>query len=398
MRIAFFSEVFLPKVDGIVNSLCRLLEQLPAHGHEAILFAPESGLDEFAGTQIVNLKSVPFPLYPEMPVVFPPRRRSLNVALGDFRPNLIHTLTPALLGYKSLRWAKRNNVPVVASYHTDIPSYLGDYGLSAAGDLTWMILRHIYSLADRTLCPSNATKSQLEAHGFNNLTLWTRGVDTDMYNPQHFDAAMRHRLSDGDTDAPLLLYVGRLAKEKRIDWLRPVLAALPNARLALVGDGPDRERLEQVFAGTRTVFAGYMRNEQLARAYASADIFTFPSASETFGNVLLEAMASGLPLVAAAAGGPLDFVAHGRNGLMFSAEDQQEWIGHISRLVADDALATRIGKKARLSAEARSWQTITDALLATYAEVIAQHEPTGYTSTIDKTIHPTKSPSAQLPT
>lgn len=200
-------------------------------------------------------------------------------------------------------------------------------------------------------------------------------MDTTQFHPARRSAEWRARLTGGHPDAPLLLYVGRLAVEKRIEWLLPVLDALPQVRLAIVGDGPLRPALEAQFAGTRrdasrTVFTGYLRGDDLAAAYAAADLFPFPSANETFGNVVLEAMASGVPVIAPRAGGPVDLITQGVNGFLCAPDDQREWLTHIRQCVEEPTMTQRMGQRARGFAESRSWKAVFNGLLRDYAKLL----------------------------
>jgi glycosyltransferase involved in cell wall biosynthesis len=333
MRIAVFAETFLPKWDGVATTLCYLLEHLAKRQCVTLMFAPQGAPSRYADTPIVGLPSFAVPLYPDLKLVSPfvDVRRQLT----RFKPDLVHLVNPASLGWVGLHEAQRLKVPIVASYHTDIASYTSEYGLRLLRGPIWSYFRHLHNQADLNLCPSCFTKRQLEAQGFQRVHVWGRGVDTARFNPCHRKTAWRIRLSDGNPDKPLLLYVGRLAVEKRVDWLRPLLDILPNVRLAIVGDGPLRASLARRFAGTPTVFTGYLRGEDLSSAYASADLFVFPSASETFGNVVLEAMASGLPVIAPRYGGPVDHVSHGVNGFLFNPDQIEDMIALVWQCVAD---------------------------------------------------------------
>lgn len=372
MRIALFTETFLPKVDGIVNTLCYLLEHLAERGHESILFAPTSTSAQYAGATIVTFSGRPFPLYPELKLVSP--TVNLRQHLRDFRPDLVHAVQPITLGTAGMWHARRLGIPVVASYHTDIAGYAAQWGLEWLQGPIWHVFRAIHQQADLNLCPSVATMQQLQAQNFPRLGVWTRGVDTVRFHPDRRSRLWRQRLTEGRPDAPLLLYVGRLSLEKRVDWLRPLLDYFPQARLAIVGDGPARARLESLFAGTPTHFTGYLHGLELAHAYAAADIFVFPSAHETLGNVLLEAMASGLAVVAARSGGPLDLVAHGDNGLFFAPDDPQDFANQVGLLLAQPALGRHMGQHGRAAAQERSWAQVLDGLLANYQQVVAGRE------------------------
>lgn len=371
MRTAFFTETFLPKIDGIVNTLCYLLDYLATRGHASLLFAPDGGPDQYAKTPVIGLPAIPFLLYPELKLV--PPYVNVSDRLAAFRPDLIHIINPFSLGLVGFYHARDLDIPVIASYHTDIPGFAVRWGFGGVvRDLLWAYLRWLHNQADLNLCPSRATQLELDAHGFERLKIWGRGVDTQRFNPRHRSQIWRLRLSRGQAEAPLLLYVGRLSPEKRVDWLRPVLTALPQVNLAIVGDGPARRDLEALFADTQTHFTGYLYGHDLACAYAAADIFVFPAANETLGNVVLEAMASGVPVVAPRSGGVLEHVIDSRTGLLFEPEEPQALIEAVSKLIADQWLAQRLGLTSRKQAEGKGWGQILDNLLIEYAALIDQ--------------------------
>jgi glycosyltransferase involved in cell wall biosynthesis len=367
MRIAFFSETFLPKIDGIVNTLCYLLDHLAARGHASLLFAPEGGPARYANTPIIGLNGIPFPLYPELKLV--PPHVNVSARLSIFQPDVIHVLNPVSLGLVGLQQARQLGVPLVASYHTDVPGFAIRWGLGMFHDVLWGYFRWLHNQADLNLCPSKVTLAELKGQGFQRLKVWGRGVDTARFHPHRRQLAWRLRLSRGQPEAPLFLYVGRLSPEKRIDWLQPIFEALPSARLAVVGDGPARSTLERRFAGTPTVFTGYLSGSDLAHAYAAADIFLFPAANETLGNVVLEAMASGLPVIAPRAGGLLDHVIDDVTGLLFDPENQAALITAAQRLARDRAYARQLGTTGRTRIEKLSWTAILDGLLDEYANL-----------------------------
>lgn len=373
LRLAIFAETFLPKWDGIANTLCYLLDHLATTGHESLMFAPQGAPETYAQTKIVGLPCFNFPFYPGLRLVSP--LVDVEQELEAFRPDLVHVVNPAFLGLAGLRHAQKLSLPIVASYHTDIPGYAERYGVPFMREPLWSYFRWIHNQADLNLCPSRFTQEELVAHRFQRVRIWGRGVDTERFNPAHRTSEWRHRLSDGHPEAPLLLFAGRLAPEKRVDWLRPLLDATPDARLAIVGDGPARSDLEEILSGTRTVFTGYLQGKDLSRAYASADLFVFPSASETFGNVVTEAMASGLPVVAARAGGPVDHVREGETGLFFDPESVQHMISQVQRLVFSPGLVTELGTNARAYAETQTWTAVLNGLLNDYESVIAGYRP-----------------------
>lgn len=373
MRIVFFTEVFLPKVDGIVNTLCHLLTHLSERGHEALVFAPSGGPARFAGAEVVGLPAFPAPLYPELRVA--PPLVNIGPQLRAFKPDFIHLLNPAILGLTGLWLGKRMGLPIVASYHTDLPGFAARWGWGGISETLWTYLRRLHNQAHLNLCPSRYTLAELKEHGFKRVKVWGRGVDTALFNPAQRSAEWRARLSGGHPEAPLLLYVGRLAPEKRIHWLKPVVEAIPGARLAIVGDGPERANLEKLYAGMPVTFMGYLRGQALAQAYAAADVFAFPAANETLGNVVLEAMASGLPVIAPQSGGVLDHVADHQTGRLFSPEAQPELIALAQHLVANPATARAYGQAGRAHAEHNTWPMVFDRLLDDYRKLLSSRRP-----------------------
>ena len=320
MRIALFTETFLPKVDGIVTRLRHTVDHLQRLGDEVLIFSPDGGLTEHKGAKIYGVSGFPLPMYPELKLALP--RPAIGEELSRFDPDIIHVVNPAILGLAGLFYGKTLNIPIVASYHTHLPEYLQHYGLGALEGLLWELLKAGHNQAELNLCTSTVMVQTLTEHGIERVDLWQRGVDTETFQPDLASLEMRNRLSQGHPEDPLLLYVGRLGAEKEIDRIKPILEAIPNARLALVGDGPNRQTLEKYFAETRTHFVGYLGGQELAAAFASADAFVFPSRTETLGLVLLEAMAAGCPVVAARSGGIPDIVEDGVNGYLFDPTDE----------------------------------------------------------------------------
>lgn len=368
MRIALFTETFLPKVDGIVTRLRHTVEHLQRTGDQVLIFSPDGGLKEYKGARIYGVSGFPLPMYPELKLALP--RPSIGQALEEFQPDIVHVVNPAILGLAGLFYGKAMQIPLVASYHTHLPQYLQHYGLGMLEGLLWELLRSAHNQADLNLCTSTAMMQELTSHGIERVDLWQRGVDTEMFQPHLASQEMRSRLSLGHPDSPLLLYVGRLGAEKEIDRIKTVLEAIPQARLALVGDGPHRQALEQHFAGTSTHFVGYLTGIDLATAFASADAFIFPSRTETLGLVLLEAMAAGCPVVAARSGGIPDIVTDGVNGYLFNPEDEQGAIEATQRLLANTEERETLRQNARREAERWGWAAATRQLQNYYKAVI----------------------------
>jgi glycosyltransferase involved in cell wall biosynthesis len=371
MRVALFTETFLPKVDGIVTRLRHTIEHLQRDGHQVMVFCPEGGLREYHGAVITGVPAFPLPLYPELKMALP--RPTIGEAIERFRPDVIHVVNPAVLGLAGIFYAKQLHIPLVASYHTHLPKYLEYYGLSWLEGLLWELLKLGHNQAALNLCTSTVMVAELAAHGIERTDLWQRGVDTETYDHSLASSVMRDRLSQGQSEAPLLLYVGRLGAEKEIERLKPILATMPQARLAIVGDGPHREQLQAHFAGTPTHFVGYLQGKELASAYASADAFIFPSRTETLGLVLLEAMAAGCPVVAARSGGIPDIVTDGENGYLFDPLDGQGAIIATQKLLANPHRYEQLRQKARAEAERWGWSSATKQLQNYYQQVVANH-------------------------
>ncbi|MGI0487642.1 glycosyltransferase family 4 protein [Pantanalinema rosaneae CENA516] len=369
MRIALFTETFLPKVDGIVTRLKHTVDHLQRLGDQVLVVSPDGGLREYKGAKIYGVSGFPLPLYPELKLALP--RPSIGRALDRFQPDLVHIVNPAVLGLSGLLYSKTRNLPLVASYHTHLPEYLQHYGLGMLEGLLWELLKAAHNQAALNLCTSTAMVQTLSEHGIERTDLWQRGVDTELFQPYLASPEMRSRLSQGHPEQPLLLYVGRLSAEKEVDRIKPILEAIPGARLALVGDGPHRQALEKHFADTPTHFVGYLQGEELASAFASADAFIFPSRTETLGLVLLEAMAAGCPVVAARSGGIPDIVEDGVNGYLFDPADEHGAIAATQRLLARADERETLRRNARQEAERWGWSAATRQLRHYYQKIMA---------------------------
>ncbi|MEM7554026.1 MAG: glycosyltransferase family 1 protein [Cyanobacteria bacterium P01_A01_bin.84] len=373
MRIALFTETFLPKVDGIVTRLSHTVEHLQRHGDQVLVIAPEGGLTEYKGAKIYGVTGFPLPLYPELKLAIP--RPSIGEALEKFDPDIIHVVNPAVLGLAGIFHGKLHHVPLVASYHTHLPQYLQHYGLGMLEGLLWELLKAAHNQASLNLCTSTAMVEELRAHGIENLDLWQRGVDIETFHPDLASLETRQHLSQNHPESPLLLYVGRLSAEKEIERIKPILEAIPDARLALVGDGPHREALEKYFAGTNTHFVGYLTGTDLGSAFASSDAFIFTSRTETLGLVLLEAMAAGCPVVAANSGGIPDIVTDGINGYLFEpSDDDQGAIDATFRLLEQTQEREIIRNNARKEAERWGWSAATRQLQVYYRKVLSTQD------------------------
>jgi len=375
MRIAIFTEVFLPKIDGITNRLRHTLDVLIEQGHEILVFGPEHAQSNYRSVRVVRIPGLPFRPYPELQVSAPDPR--ILRELVRFAPDVVHSVGPACLGVWGIAAARLLRIPLVASYHTDYPAYLPEHGLDFARPVIWPLIRSIHNAADVNLCPSSFTRSELQAHGIDAVGLWRGGVDTDRFRPEAATSAMRERLMGNGSGRrrshagrPLAIYVGRVSPEKNLDLLFDVHDAIPGLHLAIVGDGPDRMRLQSKASGRRIHFTGFLRGDELAAAYASADLFVMPSVTETLGFVVLESMSSGTPAVAAAAGGVPDLVSHGENGLLFDPARPEQAIEQVRMLIENPVQRAHLGLQARKFAEKGSWQEETKRLLREYKKAI----------------------------
>lgn len=365
-RVVFFTETYLPRVDGIVNTLTWALKGLVRAGWEPLVIAPSGNTGGLPGVRVIGAPSVTFPLYPEVRLAYP--TPEVWRALDAFGPDLVHLAGPVTNGYGGLKYAQSRGVPVLSTYHTALPEYARLYGLTPLVDWIWSLLRDVHNSTAATLCPSTPTIHDLRSRGFANLTLWSRGVDTRQFTPTARSTAVRHALGAHD-DELLVLSVGRLAREKKLERLAAAARRVPGIHVAVVGDGPDKALIEKVFDGASVTFTGTLRGADLAAAYASADVFAFPSDTETFGNVVLEAMASGLPVIATTRGGQTDLVAHDANGFLFEPDDTQALASYLEAYRDDPLVRARHGARGYALALDRTWSKQTDLLIEHYARL-----------------------------
>ena len=368
MRVAIVAESFLPHVNGVSNSVVRTLEHLRRTGHEALVIAPDTPNGEepadrvHDGIRVHRVPSWMFPKVTSLPLGLP-LPRILRVLRG-FEPDVVHLASPALLGWGGVKAARRLGVPTVAVYQTDVPGFASSYGIGVTEQAAWAWFRHLHRLADRTLAPSTATMESLVAHGIPRVHHWARGVDMIGYAPSARDEALRQHWSpDGK---PVVGFVGRLAPEKHVERLAS-LARAGDVQVVIVGDGVDRAKLQS--AMPTAVFSGALYGEQLAKAYASMDVFVHAGEHETFCQVVQEALASGLPVIAPDAGGPRDLVTPWRTGLLLPVKEFEAQLPNaVAHLLQD---RQRYSVAARRSVLQRSWPAICDELLGHYEAVLS---------------------------
>jgi phosphatidylinositol alpha 1,6-mannosyltransferase len=366
VRVAIVAESFLPHVNGVSNSVLRILEHLNRTGHDAIVIAPdnprreERAATEHDGVPVYRMPSRMFPKVTSLPLGVP-RPRMVRI-LREFDPDVVHLASPALLGYGGLHASRFLGVPTVAVFQTDVPGFARSYGIPIAYRTAWVWFRHLHRHADRTLAPSTSAIESLAAQRVPRVHLWSRGVDIAGFAPSARDDALRHAWSpDGK---PIVGFVGRLAPEKHVERLA-ALAHGGEVQLVIVGDGIDREKLERTLL--TAVFTGALYRGELAAAFASMDVFVHPGEHETFCQAVQEALASGVPVVAPNAGGPRDLVVPGRTGLLLPvAEFEAQLPGAVTHLIQ---ARSHYAPAARRSVLHRTWPAICDELLGHYEAV-----------------------------
>lgn len=367
MRVAIVAESFLPNVNGVTNSVLRVIEHLRRTGHEVLVIAPDTPRGQapadrvYEGIRVHRVPSRMFPKVTSLPLGVP-RPRLVGVLRG-FDPDVVHLASPALLGYGGLHAARYLGVPTVAVFQTDIAGFASSYGIGIASRAAWAWTRHLHKRADRTLAPSTSAMEDLAVHGIPRVHKWARGVDVTGFAPSARDEQLRRSWSPGGK--PIVGFVGRLAPEKHVERLA-ALADRDDLQLVVVGDGVDRAELRSVLP--RAVFTGSLYGEALAAAYASMDVFVHPGEHETFCQAVQEAMASGLPVIAPDAGGPRDLVAPYRTGLLLPVDEFEGRLADsVDHLVAE---RRRYSLAARRSVLGRTWPVICDELLGHYDEVL----------------------------
>lgn len=367
MRVVIVTESFPPDVNGVAHCAFQTARHLVDRGHTPVVVAPATaagpGPDAEAPCPVVRVPSLPLPGYPQVRVALPSRR--VAAAIAEHRADMVHLASPFVLGVRGMAAAARLGIPAVAVYQTDLGGYARTY-MGAGETAAWRRIRSVHAAADLTLAPSSAALHDLDSHGVPRVKLWPRGVDTVRFRPGHRDGTLRRALApNGEL---IVGYVGRLAAEKQVELLAGV-CGLPGVRVVVVGDGPSRPGLEESLPGA--LFLGSRTGDELARIFASLDVFAHTGPFETFCQTVQEAMASGVPVVAPAAGGPLDLVAHGRTGLLVPPRDATAVRDAVRELAADPARRASYGAAGRAAVEGRTWAAVGDRLIGHYEDVLA---------------------------
>ncbi|MFW6022059.1 MAG: glycosyltransferase family 4 protein [Halanaerobiaceae bacterium] len=376
MKIAIFTDTFSPQINGVTKNLDRLVEYFENNNIDYIVIAPEvDGVNiDVKENKVVRMNSFNFFLYPELKFSIP-NYFKFKKELIDFQPDLIHLVTPFNIGLSGLYYAKRNDIPFVASYHTNFDQYLDYYNINFLKDTAWKYLKWFHNQALCNYCPSKVTLSELYQKGFKNLDIWGRGINTELFSPEYRSYKLRKEYNlQGKI---VILYVGRLAKEKNLLLLKQSFLKLNEKyrdRIALVitGDGPESKEFKNSNC-KNIVFTGYKTGYELSEIYASADIFAFPSVTETYGNVIIEAMASGLPVVAVMKGGIKENLLDGYNGIACYQNDVGEFTECLEKIIVDSDLRRELAKRARRHSLSKTWDEVFEKLINSYQNVLENY-------------------------
>ena len=364
LRILIVTESFLPQVNGVTNSVRRVLDHLAGTPHQALLVAP-SGPDSYAGTPVHRVTSVAMPSYRDFPIGLA-SQNTLRKIFEDFQPDVVHLASPALLGRAAGIMARSLGIPVVAIYQTDLIGFAARYRFPGAVKMMRRLTTSIHGPADLNLVPSSASRDQLDGLGMPNLELWPRGVDVHQFHPGRRSEVLRDEVMALDGEV-LVGYVGRLAAEKELDLLQAI-EHLPNHRLVIVGGGPEEARLRALLPNA--AFLGVRHGEDLGRIVASLDVFVHTGSTETFCQAAQEALACGVPVIAPDAGGPRDLIRPSENGLLFTPGDGADLYACLDALVGDARRRAVMGENAYAGVRDRTWASVNNALVEHYHRLV----------------------------
>lgn len=381
LRVAIVTESFLPSVNGVTNSILRILDTFKQQGHEALIIAPtkpnangsnsaEITHTHYLGFEVIKTASVPVMQFPmAIPGLW------LQEALEDFAPDVIHVAAPFMLGGQAIAAAYRLGIPTVAIYQTDLSGYMDRYNLSFARPLLDKMVQVIHTPATMNLAPTPEGANYLKTLGVPQVDVWGRGVDLDLYHPNHkfSDEVKALKASIAPNGETIIGYVGRIAAEKQVQRFAE-LFEIPNTKFVIVGDGPERARLEQEFAGHPVTFTGKLSGLQLAHMYAAFDTFVHFGTEETFGQTIQEAQATGLPVVAPESGGPRFLINSGETGFLAHPTKKLGFNEAVAELAANPQLRARIGENARRAVLNKSWEANNSRLIEHYRAAIARNQ------------------------
>ena len=371
MKIAIFTDTFHPQINGVANTLEKMIRYFDDHKIEYKIFAPKYEGEE--GPNAERFYSLKFYLYPDCRITLPNMFR-INQTLSDFKPDIIHLMTEFNMGLTGLRYGKKNNILTISNYSTNFSQYTDYYGLDFLKQGIWDYMKWFHNQNQVTLCPSLESQKLLNQHEINHTAIFSRGIDSDNFHPSKRNGSLRRSL--GIEDKTALLYVGRISFEKDLDILEESYRNIKakygeTVSLIITGEGPYLDKMRETLPPD-TIFTGFKRGNELSELYASSDIFICPSSTETFGNVVLEAMASGLPVIGADSGGVKDIIKHNMNGLKFDARDSDKLGKQITDLIENRSLRLRIAENGMSYAKSRSWEKIIGELTGIYNEILSE--------------------------
>lgn len=377
LRIALFTGNYNHIQDGVSLTLNRLVEFLLDRNIPVRIFGPtddDPDIDHVG--DFTPVPSIPLPGRSEyrVTVAFPEKIRN---KLDDFDPTLVHLATPDLLGFRAMRYAQTSDIQIVSSYHTHFTSYLKYYNLQMLEMLGWKYLVWFYSQCKHIYVPTKSMAEELTRHGITDgIRIWARGVDINLFSPDKRDMEWRRKRGIEDHEG-VVTFVSRLVWEKDlqtyVDSVKKLIAGSTSVQPLIVGEGPARRELENMLPEAH--FTGFLTGQELARAYASSDVFLFPSDTETFGNVTLEAMASGVPVVVADATGSKSLVEPGVNGYLATPRKPEEFAGKVGQILNNRQQHDSMSKAARQKALAFDWEKVNEELLQNYYEALKSPHP-----------------------
>ena len=373
MRVGIVTESFLPQINGVTNSVLRVLEHLEEKGHQAIVIAPESegGAKEYRGFKVKRVPSIPTQSFLPVGMPFGLPTKRLEYLLDGFSPDVLHLASPLVLGGYASKVAKRVGIPTVSIYQTDIAGFARHYGLNVAYSSLRKIVGKIHSNTNLTLAPSTSACKELESLGVENVELWRRGVNTILFHPKARSENLREAW--GAPEKTIIGYVGRIANEKRISDLK-VLDADSSIQLVIVVEGPARTKLERELP--HAIFTGFQSGDSLAKHYASFDLFIHPGPNETFCQAVQEALASGVPSIVPKTGGPADLVAHGETGYVIDTSNHSELVATVNLFrQRNDIQEMKV--LCRKTVQERTWDFVNSQLMNHYSSVISQTQLEG---------------------
>ena len=368
LRIAYFSSTMVEGQDGVTRTLFKIVDFLKAHHIVNRFYSSLFSEHTQEQMDIVKVNSIRYPFYKDYSIPFP-NKRDLYKNLDEFKPNILHLHTPCPLGKAAIKYGKKNNILVFATYHTHFPSYLKYYKIEFLKWLVWIYLRNFYKGCDHVFVPTKSIMDELEQHKIKNLVYLPNGIDLHLFSKSFYNPDWKKKI--GAEGKNVLLFVGRLVWEKDLRILIEVNKILREKRddfvFVFIGDGPAQEELESHI--TNSIFLDRLAGDELSESYASSDMFVFPSTTETFGIVILEAMASALPSICVAKNGPLDLIEHKENGLLAQPDNPQDFSEKIEMLLDDKALADKIRTNASQFAQDFSWNTVLKKMFKYYTDL-----------------------------